>query len=558
MITLDIHYEDGQFLTESRPLPLLVGRGTECGLRLMHWRIAKNHFLLRRGVDGVYIEDLGSLMGTRVNGRRITRFGPLKHADTCIAGPCKLHIAETTTANMLNEPSILFAAKAQHIDSRDNAQSDSSNDFSNNQLVFNKCQIAGDTAVSLDIRRALHASLIQALDLRRHDVSALSDIALRQEAENCVEELIKDYAEIDTDIKKRELITLVSAEAVGLGVLETLLENPDISEIMVNRHDLIYVEQHGQIQRHPAVFSSDMAVRSVIDRIVFPLGRRIDESSPMVDARLSDGSRINAVIPPISIHGACLTIRKFSKKNLNFVDLLKQASISEIMAHMFQICIDLRLNMIVSGGTGSGKTTLLNILAQGVSPDHRIVTIEDSAELQIQHPHVLSLEARPANAEGSGQVTIRDLVRNAMRMRPDRIIVGEVRGAEALDMLVAMNTGHEGSLTTLHANSPRDAIARLETLILMANVGLPILAIREQLASAVNIIIQLTRLPCGRRVVSSVAELTGTESGMIQLQNLISFDTQSQTFLQNALPPVFFNKLDSIDNPFARKWFNTQ
>ncbi len=557
MITLDIHYEDGQLLTESRPLPLLVGRGAECGLRLMHWRIAKNHFLLRRGIDGVYIEDLGSLMGTRVNGRRITRFGPLKYADTCIAGPCKLHIAETILVNKLNESSILFATNAQHVDLCVNDQLDSNIEFRNNQLEFNDGRLAQDMAACLDIRRALHASLIQALDLRRHDVSALSDMALRQEAEKCVEELIRDYVEIDTDIKKRELINLVSSEAVGLGVLESMLENPDISEIMVNRHDLIYVEQHGQIHRHPAVFSSDKAVRSVIDRIVFPLGRRIDESSPMVDARLSDGSRINAVIPPISIHGACLTIRKFSKKNLNFVDLLKQASISEIMAHMFQVCIDLRLNMIVSGGTGSGKTTLLNILAQVVSPDHRIVTIEDSAELQIQHPHVLSLEARPANAEGSGQVTIRDLVRNAMRMRPDRIIVGEVRGAEALDMLVAMNTGHEGSLTTLHANSPRDALARLETLILMANVGLPILAIREQLASAVNIIIQLTRLPCGRRVVSSVAELTGIESGVIQLQNLISFDTQSQSFIHNSLPPVFLKKLDSVDNPFARKWFNT-
>ncbi len=557
MISLDIHYEDGQFLTESRPLPLLVGRGAECGLRLMHWRIAKNHFLLRRGVDGVYIEDLGSLMGTRVNGRRITRFGPLKQTDTCIAGPCKLHIAETILVNKLNEPSILSATNAQLIYPRVNDQSDSNIECRNNQFECNEGRVAQDMAGCLDIRRALHASLIQALDLRRHDVSALSDMALRQEAEKCVEELIKDYTEIDTDIKKRELITLVSAEAVGLGVLESLLENPDISEIMVNRHDLIYVEQHGQIQRHPAVFSSDMAVRSVIDRIVFPLGRRIDESSPMVDARLVDGSRINAVIPPISVHGACLTIRKFSKKNLNFVDLIQQASMNDFMAQMFQICIDLRLNMIVSGGTGSGKTTLLNILAQGVSPDHRIVTIEDSAELQIQHPHVLCLEARPANAEGVGQVTIRDLVRNAMRMRPDRIIVGEVRGAEALDMLVAMNTGHEGSLTTLHANSPRDAIARIETLILMANVGLPILAIREQLASAVNIIVQLTRMPCGRRLVSSVAEITGTESGVVQLQNLISFDTQSQSFLQNSLPPVFFKKLDSADNSFARKWFST-
>jgi pilus assembly protein CpaF len=387
-------------------------------------------------------------------------------------------------------------------------------------------------------------------------VSALSDIALRQEAEKCVAELIEGYPEIDTELKKQALITLVSAEAVGLGVLESMLADPSITEIMVNRYDLIYVERSGKIQLHDAVFSSDMAVRAVIDRIVFPLGRRIDESSPMVDARLKDGSRINAVIAPISIHGACLTIRKFSQKTLSMEDLLKRESIDVMIAELFHLCITLRLNLIVSGGTGSGKTTLLNILAQCVAPEQRIVTIEDSAELQINHPHVLSLESRPANAEGSGQITIRDLVRNAMRMRPDRIIVGEVRGAEALDMLVAMNTGHEGSLTTLHANSPRDALARIETLVLMSNVGLPLQAIREQLASAINIIVQQTRLPCGRRLVTNVAEITGTESGVVQLQTLICFDVQTQSFIKNSLPPVFFKRLNTQNHAFVQRWFN--
>ena len=557
MITLDIHYEDGQHFRECRNLPLRVGRGALCDLRLVHWRIAKAHFLLSRGMDGVYIEDLGSLMGTRVNDRRITRFGPLKSADICIAGPCKIFISDNTKLNVSEDASVVTEVKVSKDELKITDPEERVKPAGSDQLLAEDNAFQTDWSIaSIDIRRALHASLIQALDLRRHDVSGLSDIALRQEAEQCVEELIKDYSEIESEIAKREMIKMVVAEAVGLGVLEPMLADPDISEIMVNRYDLIYVERNGKILRYPATFSSDKAVRSVIDRIVFPLGRRIDESSPMVDARLNDGSRINAVIAPVSIHGACLTIRKFSEKNIQLQDLVNQSSIDTVMAQLFQICIDLRLNMIVSGGTGSGQTTLLNILAQNISPEHRIITIEDSAELQIHHPHVVSLESRPANSENSGQVSIRDLVRNAMRMRPDRIVVGEVRGPEALDMLVAMNTGHEGSLTTLHANSPRDALARLETLILMANVGLPIHAIREQLAASVNIIIQQNRLACGRRLVSSVSEITGLESGVIQLQTLISFNAASQEFQKNALPPAFFKKLDGLDNKFIHNWFS--
>lgn len=566
---IDIHYEDGQVVSERQGLPILVGSGRDCGLRIKHWRIAKKHFLLSRGVDGVYIEDLGSLMGTRVNGRRITRYGPLSDSDTCIAGPCKLHIspAPSPTTYRVADIATITPHPCEKLE-EESAEIFPTKIKQPNQLdsdgVLQSVSVMTDQQVEIhpfsaghsEIRKSLHASLVQALDLRRHDVSALSDVALRQEAEKCVAQLLNDYPEIDTEFKKQELITLVSAEAVGLGVLESMLEDPSISEIMVNRFDLIYVERNGKIQRHAAVFSSDQAVRSVIDRIVFPLGRRIDESSPMVDARLKDGSRINSVIAPVSIHGACLTIRKFSQKTLCMKDLVKRDSIDDLMAELFQLCITLRLNVIVSGGTGSGKTTLLNILAQCVPPEQRIVTIEDSAELQINHPHVISLESRPANAEGSGLITIRDLVRNAMRMRPDRIIVGEVRGAEALDMLVAMNTGHEGSLTTLHANSPRDALARIETLVLMANVGLPLQAIREQLASAVNIIVQQTRLLCGRRLVTCVAEITGMESGVVQLQTLVSFDAETQSFIKNSLPPSFFQRLNCQNNDFVQRWFH--
>ena len=573
MIILDIHFEDGRFVSERHCLPLLVGRGEECGLRLKNWRIAKKHFLLRRGVDGVYIDDLGSLTGTRVNGRRITRYGPVKSVDTCIAGPCKLNITETPfVSKHKGEPSTssIHTDTAQSIDSVIDVP-DSQLTGINNQLsvsyvpdqqLFSLNSTTDETdwlqPQHIDIRQSLHTALIEALDLRRHDVSALSDRALRQEAEKCVAELINTRPEIDTEAKRRELITLVSAEAVGLGVLESLLDDPSISEIMVNKFDLIYVERNGKIERHQATFSCDMAVRSIIDRIAIPLGRRIDESSPMVDARLKDGSRLNAVIPPVALHGACLTIRKFAKNRLTMNDLVTRGSIDPLMAELLKVCIDLRLNIIVSGGTGSGKTTLLNILGQSIRPDQRIVTIEDSAELQIHHPHVISLEARPVNTEGSGQISIRDLVRNAMRMRPDRIIVGEVRGAEALDMLIAMNTGHEGSLTTLHANSPRDALSRIETLVLMANAGLPLQAIREQVSSAVDIIVQQSRLSCGRRLVTSVAEITGIESGVVQLQVLANFDAHTETFNLNPLPPSFFERLDIQNNSFVKSWFAKQ
>ena len=632
MISINIQYENGQCVTERCALPLLIGRAEDCGLRVKHWRVGKHHCLLRQGVNGVYIEDLGSLSGTRVNGRRITRYGPIQPSDACIVGPCKLLIAQPASqkavevvaaVNLATTPDSAmtdgnaseisltdviaqdsYHQSVKHLDAHPlsqmpEAHQDSKKNQTNSTNPINQTNQTNQTnqinqtnqtspinpiipinqtsthtqtstvlqnsvhdlasyqAVDqyIDIRQVLHAALIQALDLRRHDVSTLSDQALRQEAEKCVAVLIKNYPEIDTQAKQQELITLVSAEAVGLGILESLLDDPSISEIMVNRFDLIYIERFGKIQRHPASFSSDMAVRCVIDRIVFPLGRRIDESSPMVDARLKDGSRLNAVIPPIALHGACLTIRKFAQTRLGMHDLVARQALDAYTAEFLQLCINMRLNIIVSGGTGSGKTTLLNILGQCITPEQRIVTIEDSAELQIGHPHVLSLESRPVNAEGSGMVTIRDLVRNAMRMRPDRIIVGEVRGAEALDMLVAMNTGHEGSLTTLHANSPRDALARIETLVLMSNVGLPLQAIREQIASAVNIIIQQTRLPCGRRLISHIAEITGTESGIIQIQTLIRFDIASQVFVRNSLPPCFFDRVDIRNDVLIRRWF---
>ena len=308
-----------------------------------------------------------------------------------------------------------------------------------------------------------------------------------------------------------------------LGVLTPLMEDNEITEIMVNGPDHIYVEYKGKLHRTDMAFADNNQVIAAIERIVSPLGRRIDESSPMVDARLKDGSRVNAIIPPLSLVGPSITIRKFSKVPLKVDDLIRFGSISADIAHFLDICVKLRKNIVISGGTGSGKTTLLNILSGFLPDTERILTIEDAAELQLRQDHVVRLEARPANIEGKGEISIRDLVKNALRMRPDRIVIGECRGGEALDMLQAMNTGHDGSLTTIHANSPRDALSRLETLVLMAGFDLPLRAIREQIASAIAIIVQISREKDGSRKVTHVSEITKMEGEIITMQDIFVF-----------------------------------
>ena len=357
------------------------------------------------------------------------------------------------------------------------------------------------------------------------------------------------------DKEREDLIELVVSEAVGLGVLEPMLSDPTVSEILVNAFDEIYVERAGVLTRSTAEFSSESAVRGIIERIVFPLGRRIDELSPMVDARLADGSRLNAVIAPISLRGASMTIRKFPKNRPTLSDLVANNTLAQALADFLSICIVHRVNILVAGGTGSGKTTLLNVLAAQIPQTQRIVTIEDSAELQIKHPHVVALETRVANAEGRGAITIRDLVRNALRMRPDRIVVGEVRGTECIDMLAAMNTGHEGSMTTLHANSPRDALARLETMTLSAQSGLPLPAIRDQIASAIQLIVHQARLPSGRRIVHAVAEVCGVESGIIQTQTIARFDPGTGLATGVGLVPMLFDRNNLPLEGGLKNWF---
>ena len=318
-----------------------------------------------------------------------------------------------------------------------------------------------------------------------------------------------------------ELVNQVSDEVVGLGPIERLLRDPEVSEVMVNGADDVYVERRGRIERAEGLFfEGEEQVLHLIERIVAPLGLRVDESSPFVDARLQDGSRVNAIIPPLSLCGPVMTIRKFALRPFAPEDLIAAGSVTSAVMELLSICVRARMNIVVCGGTGSGKTTLLNVLSSFVPPSERLITIEDAAELRLSQPHVISLEARPPNVEGHGEVTVRALVRNALRMRPDRIIVGEVRGGEALDMLQAMNTGHEGSMSTTHANSPRDALSRLETMALMSDVDLPVTHVREQIAGALDVIVHTARLADGRRVVSQVTSVEGLKGGAVKMLEL--------------------------------------
>lgn len=374
------------------------------------------------------------------------------------------------------------------------------------------------------IKAQIHAELIDRLDIKRLSASRVNPEELRQRARETLQAIINDVRNrlpegIDPAILEQDILN----EALGLGPLEDLLADDSVTEIMVNGPDKIFVERNGKLVLSNKTFMDAQSVMSVIERIVAPLGRRVDESQPYVDARLADGSRVNCVIHPLSLIGPCITIRKFAKRQLFDKDLINYGTLTEAMAEFLKVCVKVRKNIVVSGGTGSGKTTLLNVLSNYLPEGERILTIEDAAELRLNQPHLVRLEARPPNIEGRGAITIRDLVRNALRMRPDRIIVGECRGGEALDMLQAMNTGHDGSLTTVHANAPRDVIARLETMVLMSGMELPSRAIREQIASAIDIIVHESRLSDGSRKVTCISEVVGLEGNQITMQDIFEF-----------------------------------
>jgi pilus assembly protein CpaF len=419
-----------------------------------------------------------------------------------------------------------------------------------------------DSRAYQDLKVHVHRTLLDRLDLEM--MENLSPERLREELRTMVERLLEEESLVLNEVERRSLVRDIQYEMLGLGPLEPLLADPTISDILVNNSRQVYVERRGQLELTNITFNDDAHLMKIIDKIVSRVGRRIDESSPMVDARLPDGSRVNAIIPPLALDGPVVSIRRFSSTPLMMDKLVEYKSIVPQMAQLLEGLSKAKVNILISGGTGSGKTTMLNILSGYIPPNERIVTIEDAAELQLQQPHVVRLETRPPNIEGKGEVNQRALVRNALRMRPDRIILGEVRGGEALDMLQAMNTGHEGSMATIHANTARDALSRLENMVGMAGITLPTKAMRSQIASAITVILQIARLADGKRKVTSLQEITGMEGEIISMQEIFTFNqtgmaddgTVAGHFRATGVRPKFSERLRSYGIALPDKLFD--
>jgi len=400
-----------------------------------------------------------------------------------------------------------------------------------------------------NLKVRIHHKLIDTIDFAK--LSSVEGGMVKVEIGRILGELVMSESLPLSRIERERLITEVQHEVFGLGPLETLMKDSRVTDILVNTHNQVYVERHGKLEKTDVCFRDDAHLKQIIERIVSGVGRRIDEASPMVDARLADGSRVNAIIPPLALDGPIVSIRRFGADPLRMKDLIQHNSVPQQIAEVLQACVTAKLNILVSGGTGAGKTTLLNCLSNYIPEQERIVTIEDSAELKLQQDHVVRLETRPPNIEGSGTVTQRDLVRNSLRMRPDRIVVGEVRGGEALDMMQAMNTGHDGSLSTIHANSARDALSRLEIMMLMSGIELPERALREQISSALDVIVQLTRLSDGTRKLIEVSEVTGMEGSVITTQMIFKFEQRGidkdnnviGEFMATGVRPKFLERL---------------
>jgi pilus assembly protein CpaF len=568
-------------------------------------RLADNDIVLNKGnvskyhsrlvlKDGKYIVvDLKSTNGTFVNGKKIGSPQVVRPSDKIYVGDYIINVDEPAEEDAEGDDGISSHDEDEHEDADsddgdeaegddqdqddDDAPSDESFDeeAAAAQEEEDKRSMPASLAAALrrnrkhidprleayaNLQKDIHDRLIEYLDLRRLDMDRLGDEELWRRTEKAIRDIVDQMdadQEIPEDIDREMLLIDVLNEALGLGPLEAFLADDEISEIMVNHANQLYIEKKGKLILSDKIFSSNQAVLGVIERIVAPIGRRIDESSPMVDARLKDGSRVNAIIPPLALKGPCITIRKFKRDALAIEDLIKYRTLTPQMAEFIEMCVKAKRNIVISGGTGSGKTTTLNVVSSFIPEDERIITVEDAAELQLRQEHWVQLESRPPNLEGKGAVTIRDLVKNCLRMRPERIVVGECRSGEALDMLQAMNTGHDGSLTTLHANTPRDALARLETLVLMAGMDLPVKAIREQIASAVHMLIQQTRFNDGSRRIAFITEISGMEVDIITLQDIFYFKQEGFTedgrvrgrYVATGFVPKFYDEMQRRGMP---------
>jgi len=524
-----------------------IGRSDRCRIRLQHPAVSERHALLTIRPEGIWVEDLGSSNGTYVNAQPIRGRQRLEASSPVTIGPFTLMLAdipheeeppaagETAGAESAERqtaappadavpPTLAGAEPVTPAKAPSAASATPPSAEKPRTSMTQPMQVDPLAQQRRDIKAQIHRELVERLDIKRLSTARINSEELHRRARETIAAIVRDVrGRLPVGIDPEELVHDIHNEALKLGPLEDLLADESITEIMVNGPDQIYVERNGRLELSGKSFMDEESVMAIIERIVAPLGRRVDESQPYVDARLSDGSRVNAIIHPLSLIGPCVTIRKFSKRPLADTDLMNFGTFTPEMARFMEVCVLMRKNIVVSGGTGSGKTTLLNVLSNYLPRTERIVTIEDAAELRLNQPHLVRLEARPPNIEGRGAITIRDLVRNSLRMRPDRVIVGECRGGEALDMLQAMNTGHDGSLTTVHANAPRDVISRLETMVLMSGMDLPSRAIREQIASAIDIIIHESRLSDGSRKVTCISEVVGLEGNQITMQDLFEF-----------------------------------
>ncbi len=504
-----------------------VGREDDCKIRLSHDDVEKRHAVLTVRPDACWIEDLDAVTGTRVDGVQIHGRVAVAPGQSIGIGPFELHISLPSPCAVQKEvngttPPVPPPAPPEPEEQEPAPKSVLQ--ARRNLMTAERKELPPEVVQKRSIMQQIHKELVDRMDIKRLSASRIGQQELRDRALSTIRDIVKDVADrIPPHIEPAQLVKELHDEALGLGPLEDLLADETITEVMVNGHDEVYIERAGQLKKTDCTFMDDDSVLAIIERIVAPIGRRIDESQPYVDARLPDGSRVNAIIHPLSLIGPCITIRKFSKRPFTDADLMRFGTFPPEVAEFAQLCVLLRKNVIISGGTGSGKTTLLNVFGNYLPNSDRIVTIEDAAELRLTKEHLVRLEARPPNIEGKGAVTIRDLVRNSLRMRPDRIVVGECRGGEALDMLQAMNTGHDGSLTTVHANSPRDVISRLETMVLMSGMDLPVRAIREQVAAAIDLIVHEQRFSDGSRKVTKVTEIVGLEGEQITMQDIFEF-----------------------------------